>query len=111
MINWRTIVVSLLSLAFAAFALPASAESKIFSIDASPSVAAGTAQTVTVKVTNLASGNSSFNSVSIGGTPGAVSVIITAASTNSSESRATSLASNTPAIQITDLARRRSAPR
>lgn len=104
MINWRTIVVSLLSLAFAAFALPASAESKIFSIDASPSVAAGTAQTVTVKVTNLASGNSSFNSISLAaGASSGSSLIITAASTNSTKAgNVTGL--NTPAIQITDLA-------
>lgn len=104
MINWRTIVVSLLSLAFAGMALPASAESKIFSIDASPSVAAGTAQTVTVKVTNLASGNSSFNSISLAaGASSGSSLIITAASTNSTKAgNVTGL--NTPAIQITDLA-------
>jgi hypothetical protein len=102
MISIRTIVVSLLTLAFAVFALPASADNKTFAIDASPSVAAGTAQKVTVKFTNLPSGNSSFNSISLTAGVTAGSLTITGATTDSGKN-GTVTGLNTGAIQITGL--------
>jgi hypothetical protein len=102
MISIRTIVVSLLPIAFAAFALPASADNKWFAIDASPTVAAESGKTVTVKVSNLADGNSTFNSVKLTANATIGTMIITGASTDSAKAGSvTGLGTGT--VTITDL--------
>jgi hypothetical protein len=68
MISLRTVVVSLLSFAVAAFALPAIAGNKSFVLKADSPVAIG--QQIKVSFTNSDDGNSSFNSVSVTAAPG-----------------------------------------
>ncbi|MBK9704905.1 MAG: hypothetical protein IPO75_16490 [Betaproteobacteria bacterium] len=96
----RTIVFSLLSLALAAFAAPGFAQNKTFTLGATGSINAGTSKTVSITFKNADTGNSSFNSVTITGTPGAVK--ITGASTSSAK-KGTPSAFGSNSLTITDL--------
>jgi hypothetical protein len=98
----NNIVRFLLATLFGAFALPATADNKVFAIDASASVASGAGKTITIVFNNLASGNSSFNSITLTANASSGSLIITDATTGGGK-KGTLTGTGTNSIQITGL--------